>query len=92
MTQYDDRVSAVRDKLAAEAWGNQIKDIHGFDSNTTTVWYTDRQDGRVVDTRFNDGRIKREVIETGQFLWIGEKQPKETLLDSFYRAMADFGG
>ena len=66
MTQYDDRVSAVTDKLAAEAWGNKVKDMHGFDSNTTTVWYTDRQDGRVIDTRFNDGRIKREIIETGE--------------------------
>ena len=92
MTQYDERVSKVRDRLAAEAWGNQVKDIHGFDSNSTTMWYTDRQDGRVIDTRFNDGRIKREIIDTGEFIWIGEQQPKATLLDSFYKAMADFRG
>ena len=91
MTQYDERVDKVRDRLAAEAWGNKVKDMHGFDSNTTTVWYTDRQDGRVIDTRFNDGRIKRE-IETGEVLWLGEQQPRTTLLDSFYRAMADFNG
>jgi len=92
MTQYDERVDKVRDRLAAEAWGNKVKDMHGFDSNTTTVWYTDRQDGRVIDTRFNDGRIKREIIETGEVLWLGEQQPRTTLLDSFYRAMADFNG
>ena len=92
MTQYDDRVEAVRDKLAAEAWGNQVKDIHGFDSDTTSMWYTDREDGKVVDTRFNNGSIRREILDTGEVVWLGEQVHRSSLLDSFYRAMADYRG
>ena len=92
MTQYDDRVEAVRDKLAAEAWGNQVKDIHGFDSNTTTVWYTDREDGKVVDIRFNNGSIRREKLDTEEVVWLGEQVHRSSLLEDFYRAMADYRG
>ena len=92
MTQYDDRVEAVRDKLAAEAWGNQVKDIHGFDSNTTTMWYTDREDGKVVDIRFNSGSIRREILDTEEVVWLGEQVHRSSLLEDFYRAMADYRG
>lgn len=89
MTQYNDRVEAVRDKLAAEAWGNQVKDLHAFNSDTTNMWYTDRKDGKVLDVRYNNGSIRREIIKTGEVVWLGEVVKQHRLLDLFYRATSD---
>ena len=92
MTQFDERVQKQRDRLAAEAWGNQVKDLHAFDSNTTNVWYTDRKDGSVVDVRYNNGTIRRTITETDEVVWFGKKEKPKSLLHSFFRAMADWRG
>tara|TARA_R100000742_G_C4273742_1_gene93417 strand:- start:297 stop:575 length:279 start_codon:yes stop_codon:yes gene_type:complete len=92
MTQFDERVQKQRDRLAAEAWGNQVKDLHAFDSNTVNVPYTDRKDGSVIDIRFNNGTIKRTISATDEVIWFGKKEKPNSLLHSFFRAMADWRG
>ena len=90
MTQYDERVELQREKLAAEEWGKRVKDLHAFNSNNTCMWYDDRQcDGRVIDTRFNDGRIQRYIVEEDRYIEIGKKLRKRTIFDMWKRAMAD---
>jgi len=89
MTQYDDVVEKQRIKAAAEAWGKKVNNIHMFNSDDTNVWYDDRKgDGRVIDTMFNSGLIKREISSTGKTVYIGKRAKGETLIDRFRRYRA----
>ena len=86
MTQYDDVVEQQRIKAAAEEWGKKINNIHVFNSDNTNVWYDEREgDGRVIDTLFNSGLIKREISSTGKTIYIGKRARVETLIDRFRR-------
>ena len=59
VTEYAELVAKRRLELEAVEWGNNVKDIHGFDTTTTSMWYETRpNDGRVMDIRYNDGRIE----------------------------------
>ena len=39
MTEYAEVVAKRRIELEAVEWGNNVKDIHGFDTRTTSMWY-----------------------------------------------------
>jgi len=89
MTQYKDKVEKQQLINAAEAWGNQISDIHAFNTTQVTMWYDNRlDDGHVLDVRYNNGRIKR-TLSTGRQIWIGEPLSKKSLLDKFSNYMED---
>ena len=64
MGQYDEVVERQRLLLEAEEWANGVKDLHTFNTETCNMWYETRpDDGRVMDVRFNDERIKRTIIK-----------------------------
>jgi len=75
MTEYTDRVDKVREKLAAEEWGKKIKYLH-FNQGIEEIAY-------------NNGKKKFTNIKTGKVRYTYEKDYKLTLIDKFYRAMAD---
>ena len=68
MTQYLDRVYEQRIRLEAEKWSNEIQSIHAH--SLSSMWYDNRpQDtdgGSVVDTMYNDGRVERKILKTGE--------------------------
>tara|TARA_Y100001973_G_C5194582_1_gene333337 strand:- start:513 stop:788 length:276 start_codon:yes stop_codon:yes gene_type:complete len=90
MTEYADLVAKRRHELAAEEWGNSIKDIHGFDTTTTSMWYETRpEDGRVMDIRFNNGMIERHIASSGTIIQLGKKLTKQELIDAYGRQQAN---
>ena len=85
MGQYDDKVQRQRLLLEAEVWADGIESIHGFDTRKVTMAYDDYlDDGIVVDTTFNDGRIERrkdgKLIRT-----LGKKLEGDELIDKYWR-------
>lgn len=85
MGQYKDRVERQRLLLEAEIWADGIESIHGFDTRKVTMAYDDYlDDGIVVDTTFNDGRIERrkdgKLIRT-----LGKKLEGDELIDKYWR-------
>ncbi len=78
MTQYEDRVQKQKDKLAAEAWGNQVKYIHAHNG--------------VLEVAYNNGLKEFERTATGEKWTEGEKKTKNSLLRAFGRYMADYHG
>jgi hypothetical protein len=82
MGQYDYKVERQRLLLEAEEWAQGVKDIHAFNTNETKMWYEKRpEDGRVIDTRYNDERIKRELCGdrpkgTKRTIWLSGNQLK----------------
>ena len=72
MTQYDDKVELQRVKLAAAEWANGVKSMHAH--QLKSMWYDDRpqdtDNSPVSDLEFNDGRVKRTIIETGEVIWM----------------------
>ena len=85
MGQYDDRVERQRLLLEAEIWADGIESIHGFDTRKVTMAYDDYlDDGIVVDTTFNDGRIERR--QDGKLIrTLGKKLEGDELIDKYYR-------
>ena len=90
MTQYNDRVERQRLMLEAEEWAGGVKELHCFDTRTTSVWYETRpDDGRVMDIRFNDNTIRRELRPSGKIIIFGEKLKGQDLLDAYTQNLAD---
>ncbi len=86
MTQYYEVVEQQRLMLEAEEWSKGVKDIHCFNTETCTVWYEKRpDDGRVMDIRFNDGRIRRELLPSGKIVYFGSRLKGNQLLDAYCR-------
>ena len=89
MTQYDYILRRRREEIAAEDWGNEVTDVHAFNTTQVTMWYDNRlDDGSVLDVRYNNGRIKR-TLSTGRQIWIGEPLSKRSLVDKFSNYMED---
>ena len=89
MTQYSKMMREKRTELDAEEWGNRVTDIHCFDTTKTTLWYETRSgDGRVMDIRYNNGRIKR-TLPSGKTIWITGQLSKKTILGTFSAVMED---
>ena len=87
MTQYDERVEMVRQRQAAEAWANGVKCLHSH--QIKSMWYDDRpqdtDDGPVMDVQYNDGRIKRTIINTGKVVMMGKQITGEDLVYEYSR-------
>ena len=85
MTEYTETVKRQALLLEAEIWADGIESIHGFDTRKVTMAYDEYlDDGVVVDTTYNDGRIVRrkngKIIRT-----LGEKLEGQELLDKYTR-------
>ena len=91
MGQYDEVVERQRLLLEAEEWANGIKDLHTFNTETCNMWYETRpDDGRVMDVRFNDERIKRTLLGdrpkgTKTEIWFGKQLKGDDLINSYTR-------
>jgi hypothetical protein len=92
MTQYSHLIQEAREKEAAEIWGKKVALIHAFNTDNTTVWYEERpDDGRVIDTHYNDGRIERWLPERNETVWMGEIIQGKALLHRAMKAFSDMG-
>lgn len=91
MGQYDEVVERQRLLLEAEEWANGVKDLHTFNTETCNMWYETRpDDGRVMDVRFNDERIKRTLLGdrpkgTKTEIWFGKQLKGDDLINSYTR-------
>lgn len=89
MGQYDEVVERQRILLEAEEWADGVKDVHTFDTTSCSVWYETRpEDGRVMDVRFNDERIKRQLLGdrpkgTKTTIWIGTQLKGDDLISAY---------
>ena len=75
MTQYKDEVEKQKEKLAAEAWGKQVKYMHAS--------------GGVMEIAYNNGEKHFEETATGKKWKIGIDYSQETLIEKFERYMSD---
>ncbi len=78
MTEFVDRVEARRLELELEQYCQGVSYIHASSG--------------VIETKFNNGDIKTETRQpNGKYKtsWKRENASRETLLERFYRAMAD---
>ena len=92
MTQYTHLIQEAREKEAAEKWGKRISLIHAFNTDNTKMWYEERpDDGRVIDTCYNDGRIERWLPERNKTIWMGEIIQGKALLHRAIKAFSDMG-
>ena len=91
MTEYTEIVERHREKLKFEIWKKGILQIHVFDSNTTNMAYdypNPRRDGYVEDITYNDGTVKRPILDTGEVLYLNEeKEPEFELLKQFKKGV-----
>ena len=87
MTQYDERVEMVRQRQAAEEWAGGIKCLHSH--QLKSMWYDDRpedtDEGPVMDIQYNDGRIERTIIKTGEKIIMGKKLEGDDLVYEYQR-------
>ena len=87
MTQYMERVYQQKLKLEAEQWANTPKSLHSH--QLKSMWYDDRpqdtDDGPVMDVQYNDGRIKRTIINTGKVVMMGKQITGEDLVYEYSR-------
>ena len=87
MTQYDERVEMVRQRQAAEEWAGGIKCLHSH--QLKSMWYDDRpqdtDEGPVVDIQYNDGRVERTIMSTGEKVTFGNSITGEELIYEYQR-------
>jgi len=83
MTQYQDKVEIAAARIKAEEWAKGVKSMHAHD--LTTMWYTDRDDGQVLDIIFNSGRIERTIIDTEEKIVLAEGIKGQELISQFMR-------
>tara|TARA_B100000900_G_C20449288_1_gene662454 strand:- start:68 stop:343 length:276 start_codon:yes stop_codon:yes gene_type:complete len=86
MTQYNERVENQRLKLEAEEWAKGIASIHAH--SLSSMWYDDRpqdtSEGKcVVDTQFNNGTIKRDILSTNEVYIFGTPLTGQDLVDAY---------
>jgi hypothetical protein len=87
MSEFDDRVQAQRDRLAAEEWAKGVKSLHSH--SLTSMWYDTRgNDGSVMDTEYNSGVVKREIRDTGETVYFGKELSGDQLVDAWSRSGA----
>jgi len=85
MTEFKNAVERQKKLLEAEVWADGIAGIHAFDTRKVTMAYDNHlDDGHVVDTTFNDGRIERRI--DGKLIRVlGEKLEGDELIDKYLR-------
>ncbi len=77
MSEYQEQVEYQKKRLAAEKWANGVSCIHSH--QLKSMWYDDRpqdtDESPVMDISYNDGRVRRTIIKTGEVIWMcGDKQ------------------
>ena len=88
MTEYKNKVIEHALLLEAEAWAKEIKQVHTFDSNNTTMAYdypNPTREGYVTDTTYNDGRVQRFVHSTQKKYMMGKELSEKDLIDKYTR-------
>ena len=88
MTEYKNKVIVHALLLEAEAWAKEIKQVHTFDSNNTTMAYdypNPTREGYVTDTTYNDGRVQRFVHSTQKKYMMGKELSEKDLIDKYTR-------
>ena len=88
MTEYKNKVIEHALLLEAEAWAKEIKQVHTFDSNNTTMAYdypNPTREGYVTDTTYNDGRVQRFVHSTQKKYIMGKELSEKDLIDKYIR-------
>ena len=86
MTQYDEKVEQQRLKMEAEEWAKGVKTLHAH--SLDSMWYDtrpqDTADGKtVVDTQYNNGTIKRDILSTGEVFIFGKALTGAELVDAY---------
>ena len=86
MTQYNETVNNQRLLLEAEEWAKGIKSIHAH--STSSMWYDtrpqDTEEGKsVVDTQYNSGVIKRDILSTNEVFMFGKALTGQELVDEY---------
>ena len=85
MSEHKEIVERQRLLLEAEAWARGVKTLHAH--ALSSMWYDDRgNDGSVMDTEYNSGLIKREIVETDEVVYFGKKLTGDDLIDQYTRA------
>ena len=85
MSEHKEIVERQRLLLEAEAWSKVVKTLHAH--ALSSMWYDDRgNDGSVMDTEYNSGLIKREIVETDEVVYFGKKLTGDDLIDQYGRA------
>lgn len=78
MTQYMDSVRRQRIKIEAEEWANKPKSLHTH--KLKSMWYDDRpqdtDDSHVTDIHYNDGRVERTILKTGEKVVMNTKNQR----------------
>jgi len=83
MTQYQDKVEMAAARIKAEDWAKGIKSLHAHELDS--MWYTDRDDGQVLDITFNNGKIERTIIDTEEKIVLAEGIKGQELISQFMR-------
>lgn len=87
MSEYDDIVDRQRLLLEAEEWSQGINSLHCH--HLSSMWYDDRpqdtENGSVLDTIYNSGVIKREIVDTGEIIVWGKPLAGDDLIHSYTR-------
>lgn len=87
MTQYDNLVEEVRVRQLAEEWAGGVKSLHSH--QLKSMWYDDRpQDtdsSPVTDIQYNDGTIKRTILNTGEVITMGKQLKGQELVNEYSR-------
>lgn len=87
MTQYSEKVEAVKIRQAAEEWASGVKTLHSH--QLKSMWYDDRpadtDDSPVMDIQYNDGSVQRTILKTGEKIIMGTKLQGEALIDEYTR-------
>tara|TARA_Y100000766_G_scaffold269134_1_gene265855 strand:+ start:239 stop:517 length:279 start_codon:yes stop_codon:yes gene_type:complete len=90
MGQFEDRVQKQRDLLAAEEWADGVAQIHVH--RLKSLWYEtrpqDTDDGKVIDTIYNDGLIERHLSDGG-VVFLGKRLKGQDLVDKWSKHNAD---
>ena len=86
MTQYDETVNNQRLLLEAEEWAKGIKSIHAH--SMSSMWYDtrpqDTEKGKsVVDTQYNNGVIRRDILSTNEVFMFGKALTGQALVDEY---------
>ena len=87
MTEYKERVQRQKLKIAAEKWANTPHSLHTH--RLKSMWYDDRpadtDDSHVTDIIYNDRRIERTIIKTGEKVTFGEPLTGDDLIYEYER-------
>lgn len=89
MSQYDDVVERQRLKLEAEEWAGKVKSVHAH--SVSSMWYDtrpqDTADGKnVIDIEYNNGTVRRELLNGGGTFIFGKAATGQDLIDNYVRA------